>query len=193
LSFTLDELTAIEGWAKRARPLAGIFYRSVEYRFMDPDEVLSGTGTMLYGGRFAKLGTRAVYLGGSDDTASREVLARKKRLGNSAQISLDKYPRVVFAVAVSLSKVVTWLRKPRSKTLIQIRESCFALDDLTRSQELGQVLLATGVQRLLFPSVVGAGRNLVVYLQNCHPSSLTLHNADQMLDRIAEISKLKKP
>jgi hypothetical protein len=57
------------------------------------------------------MGTRAVYLAGSDDTASREVLARKKRLGNDAQISLAKYPRIVFAVAVSLHRVVTWFAK----------------------------------------------------------------------------------
>jgi RES domain-containing protein len=111
LTFSPDELAAIEGWTKRARPLAGLFYRSVEYRFMDPSDVLSGKGTELYGGRFAAMGTRAVYLAGSDDTASREVLARKKRLGNDAQISLAKYPRIVFAVAVSLHRVVTWFAK----------------------------------------------------------------------------------
>ena len=177
---------------KRARPLGGIFYRSVEYRFMDPAQVLSGMGTQRYGGRFAAVGARAVYLAGSDETASREVLARKKRLGNTSQITLAKYPRVVFAVSVTLQKVLTWLRKPRSKGLIQIRESCLALDDLTRSQELGQELLAAGVQGLLFPSVVGAGRNLIVYLENCHPSSLALHNADQMQARIAEIAKFNK-
>jgi len=77
--------------------------------------------------------------------------------------------------------------------LIKIRESCLAVDDLTRSQELGQRLLAAGVQGLLFPSVVGTGRNLIVYPENCRPSSLTLHNADQMKDRIAEIAKLAKP
>lgn len=192
MTFTPEELAAIEGWTKKARPLAGIFYRSVEYRFMDPSHVLSGIGTQKYGGRFAAVGTRAVYLAGSDETASREVLARKKRLGNASQITLAKYPRVVFAVSVTLQKVLTWLRKPRSKGLIQIRESCLALDDLARSQELGQALLAAGVQGLLFPSVVGAGRNLIVYLENCRPSSLALHNVDQMQNRIAEIAKLIK-
>ena len=91
MTFAPDELAAIEGWTKRARPLAGTYYRSVEYRYMDPSDVLSGTGTMMYGGRFAEMGTRAVYLAGSDDAATREVLARKKRLGNASQITLDKY------------------------------------------------------------------------------------------------------
>ena len=192
MTFAPDELAAIAGWTKRARPLAGVFYRSVEYRFMDPGDVLSGKGTELYGGRFAAVGMRAVYLAGSDDTASREVLARKKRLGNAPQITLAKYPRVVFAVAVSLQKVVSWLRKPRSKALIQIRESCLSLDDLTRSQQLGQALFAAGIQGLLFPSVVGAGRNLIVYVHNCDASSLALLNADEMRTRMAEIARRSK-
>jgi hypothetical protein len=136
LTFAPDELAAIEGWTKRARPLAGILYRSVEYRFMDPSDLLSGIGTKLYGGRFAAVGTRAVYLAGSDETASREVLARKKRLGNASQITLAKYPRVVFAVGVTLQKVVTWLRKPRSKALIQIRESCVVRQNAMRLEAL---------------------------------------------------------
>jgi len=193
LSFSPDELAAIQGWMKTARPLGGICYRSVEYRFMDPAQVLSGMGTQRYGGRFAAVGTRAVYLAGSDETASREVLARKKRLGNTSQITLAKYPRVVFAVSVTLQKVLTWLRRPRSRALMKVRESCLSLDDLARSQELGQMLFAAGVQGLLFPSVVGAGRNIIVYLENCNPSSLALHNADQMQDRIADIIKMNKP
>ena len=36
--------------------------------------------------------------------ASKEVTARKSRLGGVGQISTDKYPRVVYAVAVDLKK-----------------------------------------------------------------------------------------
>ena len=136
---------------------------------------------------------RFIWPDRSDDTAAREVLARKKRLGNNAQITLDKYPRVVFAVAVSLPRVVTWWRRPRSLTMMQIRNACLSLDDLARSQELGELLRRGGVQGLLFPSVVGAGRNLIVYLDNCDASSITLQNADEMRIRIAEIAKLSTP
>lgn len=84
-----DELAEIELWAKRVGPLSGTYFRSVEYRFMNPDEVLNGRGTQLYGNRFAKVGTRAVYLADSDRAASNEVLTRKKRLGGKAQITLE--------------------------------------------------------------------------------------------------------
>jgi RES domain-containing protein len=105
LSFNRDELYAIEAWIATAKPLSAVYYRSVEYRFMDPKEVLSGRGAALYGGRFASVGTPAVFLAESDSAASEEVLARKRRLGGSAQITLDKYPRIVFGVEVSLDRV----------------------------------------------------------------------------------------
>ncbi|HEX3153131.1 MAG TPA: RES family NAD+ phosphorylase [Candidatus Angelobacter sp.] len=68
---------------------------------MDPTEILNGRGTELHGGRFAPIGMKAVYLADCDSGASAEVLARKKRLGRASQISLDKYPRVIYAVDVA--------------------------------------------------------------------------------------------
>jgi len=62
VSLTPEELAELRRWIKTARPLRGTYYRSVEYRFMNPDEVLNGRGAALYGGRFAELGTKAVYL-----------------------------------------------------------------------------------------------------------------------------------
>jgi hypothetical protein len=100
LSFNREELDAIEAWTATAKPLTGIYYRSVEYRCMDPKEVLSGRGAALYGGRFASVGTPAVFLAESDSAASEEVLARKRRLGGIARSRSIKYPRIVFGVPV---------------------------------------------------------------------------------------------
>jgi RES domain-containing protein len=44
-----------------ASPLTGEFFRSVEIAYAHPDDVVSGEGTRLYGGRFVKSGMRAVY------------------------------------------------------------------------------------------------------------------------------------
>ena len=46
----------------------------------------------------------AVYLSATDSGASKEVTARKSRLGGVGQISIEKYPRVVYAVTVDLKK-----------------------------------------------------------------------------------------
>src|SRR5580658_9858104 len=107
---------------------------------MNPVEVLNGRGTELYGGRFADVGTKAVYLAESDASASNEVLARKKRLGGQSQITIDKYPRIVFGVDVNLQRVVVWLRRPRSMTLATLREACLDENDLAPSKEVGEVL-----------------------------------------------------
>jgi RES domain-containing protein len=189
LSLTADELAELERWIKRARPLNGTYYRSVEYRFMDPDEVLNGQGTQLYGGRFAEVGVKAVYLAGSDSGASKEVLTRKNRLGGHAQITIDKYPRIVFGVDVALQKVVSWSRKPRSPVLGEIRNSCILKDDLSRSQEVANQLRISGVQGLLFPSAVGGGENLIVYLENCDSSALKLRNIVELKRKIAGFMK----
>ena len=77
MTLTADELAEIELWVKRAGPLSGTYFRSVEYRFMNPDEVLNGRGTQFYGNRFARVGTRAVYLADSDRAASNEVLPER--------------------------------------------------------------------------------------------------------------------
>ncbi len=95
MKFTPKQRAAVKTWVTRAAPLKGIYFRSVEYRYMDPADVLSGDGTKAYGGRFAAIGMRAVYLSATDSGAGKEVTARKARLGGSPQITVSKYPRIV--------------------------------------------------------------------------------------------------
>jgi RES domain-containing protein len=77
LRFNSKQRAAIRRWIDQSVPLKGIYFRSVEYRYMDPRDVLSGAGTRTHGGRFAAVGTRAVYLSATDSGASKEVTARK--------------------------------------------------------------------------------------------------------------------
>ena len=81
MTFSAKQQRAIKRWISCAAPLKGLFFRSVEYRHMDPIDVLSGAGTRAYGGRFAPIGTRAVYLSATDSGTSKELTARKSRLG----------------------------------------------------------------------------------------------------------------
>jgi RES domain-containing protein len=89
-----------------ASPLVGTFYRSVEFRWMHPDDVASGAGTARLGGRFAPSGTRAVYASDSEETVLREISIRKQRLSGKAQIDLDRYPRVTFRLQIKLKRHV---------------------------------------------------------------------------------------
>lgn len=158
---------------------------------MDPSQVLKGRGTELSGGRFAPIGMRGVYLADSDAGASAEVLARKKRLGGASQISLDKYPRVVFAVDVELERVLSLVRKPRNSALAAIRDACLD-DDLSYSQDVGQFLANSGVQGLLYKSLVGPGVNLLVFLENCGPGQLTVRKLDETVDTLRQIVSKRK-
>ena len=160
---------------------------------MDPEDVLSGAGTQAYGGRFAGIGTRAVYLSATDSGASKEVTARKARLGGTAQINTSKYPRVVYAVAVNLDRALDladWSLSDPGKT---IASACLSIDDLTTSMAFAQILEAEGIQGLVFPSVVAGGDyNLIVYLSNCSAGSLTLQNEQEIIEQAKRIARKHK-
>lgn len=156
---------------------------------MDPDDVLSGAGTEAHGGRFAATGIRAAYLSASDSGASKEVTARKSRLGGAAQINTNKYPRVVYAVAVDLERTLNLSGLGSTDAAKTIKRACLALDDLTASMDLARELENEGIQALLFSSVVpGGDENLVVYVANCGPHSLTLLNEKEVVDQAKRIA-----
>lgn len=186
MSLTVAEQAALHKLIKRAEPQAGTYFRSVERRFMDPTEILNGRGTELYGGRFAPIGMKAVYLADSDSGASAEVLARKKRLGGASQISLDKYPRVIYAVDVMLDRVVKLARKPRDPVLASVWAKCLDAD-IAYSQEVGPFLTSSRIQGLLFKSTIGKNINLMVFLENCDSSQLKVRQLGETIDTFKQI------
>jgi len=58
VTFNAKQQKGIKRWIGRAAPLKGLFFRSVEYRYMDPMDVLSGAGARAHGGRFAPVDMR---------------------------------------------------------------------------------------------------------------------------------------
>lgn len=188
MTFNAKQQKAIKRWISCAAPIEGLFFRSVEYRYMDPIDVLSGAGTRAYGGRFAPIGTRAVYLSVTDSGASKEVTARKSRLGGVGQISIDRYPRVVYAVAVDLKKALDLSTLGQSRAAKAIKATCLDKDDLRPSMELARELISAGIQGLVFPSVVGGDDNLVVFRANCGRKALSLKNEREVIDQAKRIA-----
>jgi len=91
----------------RAAPLRGNFFRSVAFRYIHPDDVVSGQGTRLHGGRFVPRGVPAVYASLEEETALREAASRQRLISGRSHIKLrDYYLRVVSFGAVP---VLTWL------------------------------------------------------------------------------------
>lgn len=189
---TAVEQSALQDLIKKSKPLSGTYFRSVEQTFMDPSQLLNGRGTELYGGRFAPVGMKAIYLADSDQGASAEVLTRKKRLGGASQITLDKYPRVIFAIDVKLERVVSLVRKPRNPTLSMIRTNSFQ-DDLGYSQEVGQFVASHAIQGLLFKRAIGTGFNLVIFLDNCTSGQISVRKLDETIETFKKIARLHKP
>jgi RES domain-containing protein len=188
LTFNTKQRAVVERWVGRAAPLQGVYFRSVEYRYMDPKDVLNGAGTRKYGGRFAPKGIRAIYLSATDSGASKEVTARKSRLGGTAQISTGKYPRVVYAVAVDLQKTLDLSDLGISLTGKAVVKTCLALNDLEPSMDLARELQAGGIQALLFPSVLSGDNNLVVYRANCGWKALVLQNEGEVIEQAKRIA-----
>lgn len=182
MTFTTKQRAAIEGWIGTAAPVEDTFFRSVERRYMDPSDVLSGQGTAATGGRFAAVGVCAVYLSTTDTGASKETTARKSRLGGSAQISTAKYPRIVFAVAAKLQRVLRLDDLGSSGPGGAVRQACLEKNDLAASVDVATQVEKAGIQGLIFPSVVkGGDDNLIVYVTNCEPDALQIQNEDEFI------------
>lgn len=101
---------ALDVLCASAMPFGDSCFRSVELAWAHPDDVVSGEGAQSKGGRFAAKGTRAVYAALDEETATREVSARKARLGSGAQISLKDYPRLTYVVSVAARACVDFRR-----------------------------------------------------------------------------------
>jgi hypothetical protein len=86
---------------KGATFLRGDFFRSVAFRYFHPDDVVSGEGTRLHGGRFVPVGVRAVYASLEEETALGEVTSRKSALGGRSQINVGEYLRMTYVLSVA--------------------------------------------------------------------------------------------
>jgi len=163
-----------------AAPLRGDFFRSVAFRYFHPDDVISGEGTRLHGGRFVPVGVRAVYASLDEETALREVTARKTALGGRSQISVGEYPRMTYILSVvthrtlDLSAILT----SELATAVQV---CLREPGYSASQELSAIWIAGGIDSIVFPSSTGAGRNIAIYLSSAGVGSVVVRNRAEVL------------
>jgi hypothetical protein len=161
---------------------------------MDPDDVLSGEGTVASGGRFAAVGVRAVYLSATDTGATKEMTARKSRLGGSAQISTAKYPRIVFAVTAELQRVLRLDDLGSSVLGGDIRKACLEENDLAASVNVATQLQRSAFKDSSFPvSFREAMTTLIVFLGNCEDGALQIENKDEFIGEARKIAAKRNP
>jgi RES domain len=179
-----------------ATSLHGDFFRSVAFRYFHPDDVVSGEGTRLHGGRFVPPGVRAVYASFeewssqahpppllnfvSTETAPHEVASRKSALGGRSQINIGDYPRMTYVLSVATRRNLD-LAVPLPAELANVVRMCLRGSGYSVSQELAAIWISAGVDSIVFPSATGGGRNVAVYLENASAGSVAVRNRAEVL------------
>jgi RES domain-containing protein len=180
---------ALDVLAGAAKPFENDCFRSVELAYGYPDDVVSGEGTRLHGGRFVPQGMPAVHASLDEETGTREVSARKARLGGRAQIRLKDYPRLTYVISVTGEKCVDFRPVDRSTVLGQTLAAALDLSDLTDSQVVGQYLVGKGVQAAVVPSIVGPGANIVVFIDARPRPKIEIRNREEILEAIQRLAR----
>jgi RES domain-containing protein len=184
-----DWRAAIDSLCGDAKPFAESCFRSVELAWGHPDDVISGEGAKEKGGRFAPKGTRAVYASLDEETATREVTARRVRLGGKGHVPLNEYPRLMYVISIAATRCVD-LRNAGDEALLQgTLKAALDPDDHAASQEVGDYLAGKGIDAVIFPSVVCDGANVVVFRDVDPPPKVEIQNRDEILDAIQKIAK----
>jgi RES domain-containing protein len=187
---------ALDESIRDTKPFKGQCFRSVEIAYGLPDEVTSGEGTRLHGGRFVSLGSRAVFASLDEVTATREVTARKARLGGRAQIPLKDYPRFTYLISVEIEKCVDFRSVEPSSDMGPALAAALDPSDLHISQEVGRYLISKGVQGALVPSVAApvAPRvaNIIVFLDADPAPKIEIANREDIPSAIADLARRMK-
>ena len=163
-----------------ATSLQGNFFRSVAFRYFHPDDVISGEGTRLHGGRFVPVGVRAVYASLEEETALREVTTRKSVLGGRSQISVGEYPRITYVLAVATNRNLDLAVKLPSELANVVRLGLRGPGHSV-SQELAAIWISEGIESVVFPSATGTGPNVAVYLANAGAGGVIVRNRAEVL------------
>jgi hypothetical protein len=123
-----------------------------------------------------------MYASLDEETAGREVTARKARLGGRAQISA--YPRFTYLIAVEIDRCTDFRSVKPSSPLSPALAAALDEFDLQVSQQLGQHLMTKGVQGAIVPSLVGPNANVVAFLDAEPPPRVQITNRDAILKAI---------
>jgi hypothetical protein len=182
---------ALDLWCASAAPFDDSCFRSVELAWAHPDDVISGEGTWLNGGRFAAKGRRAVYASLDEETATREVTARKLRLGGRAQIALKDYPRLTYVISIKANECVDLRNFGNNQVLEGVLRAVSDPDDLGPSQQVGAYLVGKGIDAVLFLSVTGAGANIAAFLDADPPAKVAIENRNEILAAIQKLAGRK--
>jgi RES domain-containing protein len=142
-----------------ATSLQGYFFGSVAFRYFHPDDVISGEGTRLHGGRFVPAGVRAVYASLEEETALREVTSRKSALGGRGQIPVGEYPRMTYVLSVATHRNLD-LAETLPSELANVVRICLRGPGYDVSQIVADIWISEGIDSVVFPSATAPAETL---------------------------------
>src|SRR5262245_64156948 len=185
-------------WFSRQRHLAlpvdGEFYRVAGPRYTTADDIVSGMGAFIAGGRWNPIGEmKVVYLSQEPETAMTEALEHFRY--HLLPIS-QALPKVMVAVAVRIDRlldltdpaVVAGLPIPMAELLAEDWRALMATKVEPGSQAVGWATFAAGFQGLKVPSKPAPdGINLLVF-----PENVTRQCRLEVLNA-SDLEKLGKP
>ena len=166
----------------------GVTFRSVELEHAAPEQILSGEGSLKFGGRWNAPGSfPVIYSSTRPGTAVEEAF----QLAADYDLSPDDLkPRLTCGIEWNLSRVIDLTRKTLSPwlQLADWMEENFArINDSgseTLCQALGRAARNSGVSALLCPSVrVPEGINLVVFRDRLRTSGTMRLLGEEELNR----------
>jgi len=142
------------------RTISGEFFRHTAPR----RDALSGKGAAIYGGRWNRPGTEALYLAAPRETCAAEFARMAEGQGQGPASFL---PRTLHTIAVDNLEIVD----PTTVGALEavgLQRSDLEADDWTVCQKIGDAIDTLGLGGLLADSATGYGVVLTVYVRHTH-------------------------
>ncbi len=166
-------------------PWEGTVFRSTTLEYSHSEDITSGEGSRLHGGRWNPPGEfAAIYACLDPETAMEETLAHFRYYGIPEHAAM---PRLFVAIEVRLSTVLDLrdgrlrqrLRVSRDRMISSDWRSVQGEDQVPATQALGMAACSAGLEGLLVPSAIRrTGTNLVAF-----PGNLRRHSHLGVLGR----------
>lgn len=181
-------IRAVERCANAGIVWAGVLYRSAAPSFATRDELLTGVGAKVAGGRWNSPGSfRTIYTSLEPQTALEEAFGQVRYYGLPPAAA---FPRVLVSLKVHLQQVLDLtngdlrnsLRVSRERLLTEPWREMQDRGEEALTQAIGRIAWQALWEGLLVPSAAhSAGRDLVIFPANLLPGSwLQIVNPEQL-------------
>jgi len=170
-----------------ATAFTGTAYRSSTPLYATEDDLLTGDGSKLNGGRWNPAGIAVVYASLTPEAAMAETLAHNRYYGIAIE---EAMPRTFVAIEATL-RIVLDLREGGIRQRLRVSEERILSVDWRKevragrepiTQMIGRAAYETDWEGIIVPSAAAAnGHNLLIFPDKLRPgNSITVLHADRL-------------